>query len=280
MKHKIIAAAILLMSPLSAHAFTEAFKTDMANIQSDVMLKASKTVSKADMEKAWHRFDDEIIPLLNSKEKWSESELNDETKKIPLAITLRGNGEMEDIELGSVEVKFYDIEKGDAANPIWVAALINDMETVVANTFHVYTRPSVEKKKKPRKLKKDQQGIEDAESAARYELAAAFEDVTGPWQFSEADSLIGMNIQIQKLWERSKPGALQFATYHAPIVWKKKDLEEANRQQILWKLSDKKLQPLLWFPEVDWHMVEGRRVEGRAEGILPEQESEKNRKKR
>ncbi len=269
-----LAAALSLARDSSA--FSEAFKTDMANIQSDVMLKAKKSVSKADMEKAWRRFDDEIIPLLNSKEKWSEGDLNDETSKIPLSIVLRGNGEMEEIELGSVEVKFYDVEKGDSANPVWVAALINNMENVVANTFHVYTRPPAEKKKV--RKKKGPQDV--SESPPAYELAAAFEEVQGPWLFSEGDALIGMDIQIQKLWERSKPGALQFATYHSPIVWRRKDLEDINRQQILWKLSGKTLQPLLWFPEVDWHLVDGRRVDGRSDGIQPEQEAEKKRKKR
>lgn len=276
MKLKIFLLCFSLL-PLTTHAFTESFKTDMANIQSEVMLKGSKSVSKYDMEKAWHRFDEEILTILNSKEKWSESDLNEQTKNLPLSIILRGNGEMEEIELGSVEVKFFDVEKGDAANPVWVAALINDMEGIVANTFHVYTRLPVENKKK--KSKKESSESE-ANKIPQYELAASFEDMVGPWQFGDAESLMGMNIQIQKLWERSKPGALQFATYHSPLVWKKKDLGDVNRQQILWKLSGKNLQPLLWFPEVDWHVVEGKRIEGRGEGVLPEIESEKKRRKR
>lgn len=274
MKLKIL-GLIFIFSPLTVQAFSEDFLKDMAHIQSEVMLKGNTVVSKGDMEKAWNRFDAEILNLINSKGKWSENELNGETKRKPLSITLKGNGEMEEIELGSIEVKFYDIEKGDAANPVWIAALVNDMEGIVANTFHVYMRPPAEKRKKSKK-----NAEEGGLALSQYELVAAFENISGPWQFGDSESLMTMNIQIQKLWERSKPGSLQFATYHSPFVWKKRTMEEVNRQQILWQLSGKELKPLLWFPEVDWHITEGKRFDGRGEGILPENESEKKRRKR
>lgn len=245
----IVVLALLL--PLQVQAFSENFKKEVGQIQFHVMSRGGP-MTVQEMEQTWKKFDEEILSLLNQPEKSTEQALNKEGAKAELSLVERYGKEMEEIELGSVQANFFSMgtpktKKGISSSPIWLVVLTSEMGNVIASTFHLYQES-------------------DKESGGQYQLMAAFENMKGPW---ETEKLLTTVLQVQRLPDRFRKGVFQFATYYQPFRTgsQASNYEGLNRSQILWEFRDSSLKPLLWFPEVDWHIKEDKKVIGRGPAI-------------
>lgn len=208
--------------------FSDDFKKKLTEVHSRILLKGEKFTPQI-ASNCWSSFDDEAVRLLAAPHP-SEGSLNGETKKIELSVTERG----EAIELGTVEMAF-----GPLGSKNWLVSYQQVIGTTLSSTFHIFR---CEGSKGPRKCQR----------------IGAFEEQKGPW---DRNKLLATYLQLQLL-PPTGPGE-RFASFHLPRS-KKADL---NRSQIIWEFGGGQLKPVLWVPEVDWHVENGTRVEGRGASV-------------
>lgn len=132
------------------------------------------------------------------------------------------------IELGSVELDFHRL----GSQAVWLVGFHNLMgKKLPVTTFHIFKKVD-----------------------GRYTKVAALEEAKGPWEKKLA--LSRLQLQIIDL----SGGAVRFASFH-------KGRDSDNRSEIVWQF-EKSLRPTHWIPEVDWHLVNGSRVQGRG-NVIP-----------
>lgn len=233
MKKAILLASLTLclnLWTLNAFSFSPDFKNSMIEVQSGVLLKG-KSFSKADAEKVWSKFDEEVKKIFAQTPKPTEELLNKETQKLELNFREQHKEEFEDIELGSVEAKFYVLKAGKGAT--WLVTYTNEMSSKPQSTFVIFR--------------------EDAQKPGELQRVAAMHEFQGPWTPEQVDQSM---IQIQKLKESGSK--VEFGSYHTAA-------KSTNRSQIVWEYKssgDKPLKATTWIPEVDWHMENGKKVMG------------------
>jgi hypothetical protein len=218
----------------AAHSFSSGFKAEMTDFQKKVMLDGKKMTPKEAIS-CWGKFDDEILGIL-SHGKPTEAALNRETARIELSYIEHYKKEIDEIELGNIETKFYRLETPEGV--AWLAILSNRMGNLSSSTFHIYR-----------------------EENGKYRRVAALEETRGPW--SSEKNLWGV-LQIQTIRNGSGSRDAEFASYHLPFSKSGK-----NRSEIVWKFDGSRLKGILWFPEVDWHKEKGKMVQGRGEAVRP-----------
>lgn len=212
--------------PLPSEAFSDGFKQYMTQLQTRVMYRG-ESFTPDEIKRAWGKFDEEIVSLLSQNK--TEEALNKEAQATPLTFMDQKKGEVELVELGTIEARFYKL------GPAWLVSLNNGMTVGPSNTFHIYDN------------------VRD-KADGKFTRTAAFEETAGPWG---QDQLLTMGMQIQLL-KAGKKGS-EFASFHKPYRAK------SNRCQIVWKYDGSSLKPVFWIPEVDWHTVDGQQVAGRGE---------------
>lgn len=231
---KFAIAALALLVPLSAHAFSEGFKKTMIDVQTRVMLKGQK-VSSADLKQWWNKYDEEIIAILSAAKKPNEEVINKEGQSLELNVTETKGTEIEDIELGKIGVTFHQL---DQAGKIWVAVLNNNM--YAGSTPLPYSTVRFYK-----------------QIDGQFQRVGALDEMNGSW---DKEKIQFSSVQIQPMG-KSK-GTIKFATFH---TWPKASGARSNRSQIVWEFKDEPKVTLI-VPEVDWHTgADGAVIEGRGE---------------
>lgn len=237
---KILSGTIAVLACLAfsgnAGAFSDGFKKYAVSVQTPVMLKGQH-FSSADAKHFWVKFDEEVISLLSQSKK--ADALNKEGAPEELTYLDAKGGEEEILELGTIEAKFYDL---DGNGKIWLVALSNSMyagsDPLPTSTVHIY----------------------NATKDGKVQLAAAVDDVKGPW---DAEKVLFSNIQVQLIRPASKGASAEFATIYRPAS----KAGKVNRSQIVWNF-DSSLRPVMYFPEVDFHTVGDQQVAGRGDPVL------------
>ncbi len=220
---------MILFISLRADAFSEGFKKYMALSQEKIMLKGEKLTS-LEVSAVWGQFDGEVISLLSQGES-EEAALNQEGKTTELSVM-----DHEDlIELGSVGADFHRLGSGDKTT--WLVGFNNLMgKNLPVTTFHIFKKVD-----------------------GRYAKVASLEEAKGPWVDHPWEKKLALSLLQLQIIDLTG-GTVRFASFH-------KARGSDNRSEIAWQF-EKTLRPTHWIPEVDWHLVNGSRVQGRGE-VLP-----------
>ena len=215
--------------------FSDGLLSHLLTLDHNVLTKG-KTLSLKEVHDIWDRMDQETFTALNaldSKMKASDSEkkLNEafQWKKI-IEMDKKGE-EIEEMELGAIEIKFFSL-----GNHEWLAQYYHGVGISPTSTFRIF--------------KKDKTG---------YQIKYKMEDVLPnkePLAAIEQSAL-----QIQILPKPPESVTVRFSTIHQGPARGSR----SNRSQIVWE-KERELKPVYWYPQVDWHTVEEKIVEGRGPG--------------
>lgn len=208
-----------------ALAFSPAFVNFATNLQAKTLLDGQPFEDK-ELAQCWDRFDTEILRALNNTEDRTEEPLNKKFAWKQLEKIEKRGTEIESIELGAIEAKFYPMNNTPES---WLVTYYFGYGVTPASTFRIFKK-----------------------EGGQFTRAYSFEkDTTVP----DRAKLQWSTLQIQTLTDTK--GARQFNSFHMA----KQGGSKMNRNQIDWEWNGGSLVPLRR-RLADWHEEKGKLLPG------------------
>jgi hypothetical protein len=203
------------------------------------ILTRGKTLTDKKIADIWQRMDDDVLKALNSldpklRQKAKLASLNQAFHWKKIINTLHKGEEVDQIELGAVQVQFYTL-----AGKTILAEYYHGVGITPTSTFRTFQFNNLEK---------------------NYSLKDKMEDLLP--ERDDLENLQRMALQIQFIPKGVESIVTRFSSLHQEPPRGKR----SNRSQIVWEYQNSHLKPIFWFPQVDWHMVDGELVESRGPG--------------
>ncbi|OGQ26095.1 MAG: hypothetical protein A3I75_01590 [Deltaproteobacteria bacterium RIFCSPLOWO2_02_FULL_50_16] len=225
--------------PLSAQ-FDPSLISYLEDLDNKILMKG-QTLTQEHIHDVWGRLDPYVIKALNElntpekskkSQKENQANLDKDFQWEKVTYTLKKGEEIDEIELGAVQINFYPLGSHE-----WLVVYYHGVGLQPTSTFHVFKQ----NKQKIYELKETMEGLlPKREDLSNIERTA---------------------LQVQFIPKPPESITTRFSTLHQLPA----QGSRSNRSQIVWE-KEAGVKPVFWFPQVDWHTVEGQFTEGRGPG--------------